>query len=106
MLLWSVGLTAIEVSLWGPAEASQSVLALTPCGAVVQIAVPVFTAGPVPNTEPATGAGAPTTLWVKSTGCTMSSAETPNDWLKATTDTVARITPRIGLTTPSLTPRT
>src|SRR6266850_6331123 len=100
MLLASFGLTAIDVSLWGPAEDSQSVFALTPCGAVVQIAVPVFTAGPVPNTDPATGAGAPATLWVKSTGWTMSFAETPTDRLKANTETVARITPRIGLTTP------
>src|SRR5690348_389649 len=75
MLLVSVGLTAIEVSLCGPIacpalEPSQSVLTFAAVDvAVVQIAVPVFTAGPVPNTAPATGAGASLTLWTNFTGC-------------------------------------
>ena len=71
-----VGLTAIDVSLCGPADVvSQSVLTLAvTCAAVVQIAVPVLTAGPEPNTAPATGAGASTTLCVKSTGCGSSPA--------------------------------
>jgi hypothetical protein len=69
---------------------------------VVQIAVPGLSVGPVPNTAPATGAGASTTLCVKSTGCM--SAPTDIDWLSATIDTVAKITPRIGLTTSSLLP--
>src|SRR6266581_3799404 len=65
-----VGFTAIEVSLCGPAVCSQSVLTLAvACVGVEQIAVPVFVAGAVPNTAPVTGAGAPVTLCVKSTGC-------------------------------------
>src|SRR5436190_2770219 len=38
------------------------------------MATPVLTGGPLPNTAPATGAGAPVTLWVRSTGCGSSSA--------------------------------
>src|SRR6266704_3044105 len=95
------GLTAIDVSLCGPADVvSQSVLTLAAsCAAVVQIAVPVLTAGAVPNTAPGTGAGASTTLCVKSTGCTSSPAAWASDGLKATIDidTAATITPRIAL---------
>ena len=52
MLFAFVGLTAIDVSLCGPIDVvSQSVFALAPvCAGVVQIAVPVLTAGAVPNT--------------------------------------------------------
>ena len=94
------GLTAMDVSLCGPADAvSQSVLALAAtCVAVVQIAVPVLTAGAVPNTAPGTGAGASTALCVKSTGCG-SPAAWASDGLKATIDidTAATITPRNAL---------
>src|SRR3954467_506323 len=71
MLFTFVGLTAIDVSLCGPTEVvSQSVFAFgVACVAVVQIAVPVFTAGPDPNTALGTGAGALIALCVKSTGC-------------------------------------
>src|SRR5579864_5381402 len=71
MLFTLVGLTAIDVSLCAPTDVvSQSVFAFgVNCGAVVQIAVPVFTAGPVPNTALGTGAGALIALCVKSTGC-------------------------------------
>src|SRR5438093_31846 len=97
MLLASVGLTAIEVSLCGPTDdVSQSVLTLgVSCVAVVQIAVPVFTAGAVPYTAPETGAGASFTLWVKSMGCVLSPpspAATAQDWLSPTTERVRRIT--------------
>src|SRR6266516_3536246 len=69
------GLTAIEVSLWGPAVDSQSVLTFAAfvVGAV-QIAVPVLTAGAVPKTAFVTGAGAPVTLWAKSIGWTSPSS--------------------------------
>src|SRR5690242_5120372 len=101
-----VGLTAIDVSLCGPADVvSQSVLALAAsCAAVVQIAVPVLTAGAVPNTAPGTGAGASVTLCVKSTGCGSSSAWA-SDGLKAIIDTdrAATIRPRTALIRPSLT---
>src|SRR5258708_6848424 len=75
MLFTFVGLTAIDVSLWAPADVvSQSVFAFgVACVAVVQIAVPVFTAGPDPNTALGTGAGALIALCVKSTGCGSSS---------------------------------
>src|SRR6266446_1861579 len=71
MFFTFVGLTAIDVSLCGPVDVvSQSVFAFAvACVAVVQIAVPVFTAGPEPNTALGTGAGALIALWVKSTGC-------------------------------------
>jgi len=62
-----VGLTAIAVSLCGPTDPGsvQSVLTLSVvCVSVVQIAVPVLTAGAVPNTALSTGAGAPVTLCV------------------------------------------
>src|SRR5262249_54042323 len=70
MLFVSVGLTAIDVSLCGPAVGEQSVLR-SAAGEVVgvQIAVPGLVFGPVPNTALVTGAGASTTLWVKLTGC-------------------------------------
>src|SRR4051794_413497 len=64
-----VGLTAIDVSLWGPAVDSQSVFTFAPVWVgVVQIFWPDLSADPVPKTAPATGAGAPTTLCAKSTG--------------------------------------
>src|SRR6266581_8612524 len=98
-----VGLTAIEVSLCGPFEGSaQSVLALAPvCLVVVQIAVPVFTGGLVPNTPSGTGAGAPRTLWLLSTGCGSSPATPASGWPRATTTAQARMTNRAGLTTTS-----
>src|SRR5258708_33375597 len=69
-----VGLTGMEVSLCGLLAPSQSVLTFAPvCVGVVQIAVPVLTAGPVPNTAPVTGAGASLTLCVKLIGCGLSS---------------------------------
>src|SRR5262245_43970588 len=78
------GLTAIEVSLCGPAKPSQSVLALAPLWVgVEQIASPRFTVGPLPNTEPATGAGASVALCVKSTGWTLSPSSSPNTGLTA-----------------------
>src|SRR4029077_12350435 len=102
MLLASVGLTAIEVSLCGPTDdVSQSVLTFAvSCVAVVQIAVPVLTAGPVPNTAPGTGAAASLMLWVKSTGSTLSppSPAATASGQRTKTDTVAMITPRMGLT--------
>src|SRR6185437_7840296 len=108
MFSWFAGLTAIDVSLCGPADAvSQSVLALAvSCAAVVQIAVPVLTAGPVPNTAPATGAGASTTLCVKSTGCGSSPAAWASAGLKASIDidTATTSTPRTALITPSYLP--
>src|SRR5437879_272609 len=70
-----VGLTAIDVSLCGPAVGAQSVLTFAALDVVVeQIAVPVLTAGPVPTTAPATGAGASKALCGRSTGCGSSSA--------------------------------
>src|ERR1700751_2188853 len=71
MLFTLVGLTAIDVSLCGPTDVvSQSVFAFgVSCCAVVQIAVPVFTAGPDPKVEFGTGAGALSALCEKSTGC-------------------------------------
>src|SRR3954452_11467180 len=69
MFAGSVGFTAIDVSLCGPLV-SQSVFTLAALVvAVVQIAVPVLTWGPVPNTAPAIGAWVSRMLWVKSTGC-------------------------------------
>ena len=67
MLFAFVGLTAIDVSLCGPTDVvSQSVFALAVvCVAVVQIAVPVFTAGPDPNVALGTGAGASIGLCVE-----------------------------------------
>src|SRR6266516_2286841 len=68
-----VGLTAIDVSLCGPAVGAQSVLALAPVWiGVVQIFWPGLRELSEPKTAPATGAGASTTLWVKSTGWMMS----------------------------------
>src|SRR6266567_6955963 len=80
MFIGLVGLTAIEVSLCGPTDSSvQSVLTLAAVEVeVVQIAVPVLTGGEDPNTPPATGAGAFTTLCVKSRGCWLPSAATPS----------------------------
>src|SRR4051794_29259427 len=95
-----VGLTAIDVSLCGPTEdVSQSVLAFGPDWvAVVQIAVPVLTAGPDPNTALGTGAGALIALWVKSTGCGPSSpratsANAPNAITRASAVTTATAAP-------------
>src|SRR6266702_7220072 len=98
-----VGLIAIDVSLCGPTDASvQSVLALAVvCVPVVQIAVPVLTAGAVPNTAPSTGAGAPVTLCAKSMGCGLSSAATASDWPTAMTPIAAK-SKSLSLTTTSL----
>src|SRR5215472_238233 len=96
-----VGLTAIEVSLCGPTDGSvQSVLTFDALDvAVVQIAVPVLTAGAVPKTAPVTGAGAFITF-VKSTGCGLSSAPAANGWPTANAETAARIS-NLSLTTSS-----
>src|SRR5262249_25375214 len=87
-----VGLTAIEVSLCGPTDASvQSVLTLDALDvAVVQIAVPVLTAGVVPKTASVTGAAAFITF-VKLTGCGLSSPATANGWPTANAETAATI---------------
>src|SRR5262245_31368906 len=70
MLFGFVGLTAMDVSLCGPAVGAQSVLTFGATdGAVVQMAVPVFTGGELPNTALVTGAGASVTLCVKLIGC-------------------------------------
>src|SRR3954454_9413405 len=69
MFAGSVGFTAIDVSLCGP-FVLQSVFTLAALVvAVVQIAVPVLTCGPVPKTAPGIGAWGSRVLWVKSTGC-------------------------------------
>src|SRR5580765_5545540 len=93
MLFTFVGLTAIDVSLCGPVDVvSQSVFACAAlCTAVVQIAVPVFTAGPEPNVALGTGAGASNGLCVKSTGCGSSSANAATLTTNAATRTT-RIT--------------
>src|SRR5262249_21686878 len=96
-----VGLIAIEVSLCGPTDGSvQSVLTFDALDvAVVQMAVPVLTAGAVPKTAPVTGAGAFITL-VKSTGCGLSSAAAASGWPTANAETAARIS-NLSLTTSS-----
>src|SRR5262249_57087427 len=101
-IMWCglLGSIAIDVSLCGPADVvSQSVLALAAsCVAVAQIAVPVLTAGALPNTAPGMGAGASVTLCVKSTGCGSSSAwasDVPRAIIDI--DTAATITPRTAL---------
>jgi len=69
ILLVSVGFTAIDVSLCGETSPSQSVFTFAAfVVGVVQIAVPVLTAGAVPKTAFVTGAGAPVTLWAKPIG--------------------------------------
>src|SRR5690349_18028774 len=99
MLSWSVGLTAIDVSLCG-LFASQLVLTLAAVDvAVVHSALPFFVAGPLPKTECVTGAGASTTLWTKSTGWLIpspSSAETTAGTASASTATAAARRNRIG----------
>ena len=62
MLSSLVGLIAIDVSLLGPFfSQSVSTFALVWNG-VVQMRSPGWSAGPLPNTAPATGAGASSTL--------------------------------------------
>src|SRR5215470_14064776 len=96
-----VGLTAIEVSLCGPTDGSvQSVLTFDALDvAVVQIAVPVLTAGAVPKTASVTGAGAFITF-VKLTGCGLSSPATATGWPTAKAETAATIS-NLSLTTSS-----
>src|SRR5215467_10577737 len=98
-----VGLTAIEVSLCGPTDGSaQSVLTLDALDvAVVQMAVPVLTAGVVPKTAPVTGAGALATLFVKSTGCGLSSAATASGRPTAIAETAPRVSNLSRITTSS-----
>src|SRR5262249_61117877 len=86
-----VGLIAIEVSLCGPTDGSvQSVLTFDALDvAVVQMAVPVLTAGAVPKTAPVTGAGAFITL-VKSIGCGLSSAAAASGWASGNAGAQAR----------------
>src|SRR5947207_15060301 len=90
-----VGLTAIEVSLCGLTP-SQSVLTFAAaCVGVEQIAVPGLAAGALPNTAPATGAGASVALCAKSTGCGSSSPSagptpTPSASAAAAAATTAR----------------
>ena len=94
---------AIAVSLCGPTDASvQSVLAFGVVWvAVVQMAVPVFTDGAVPNTAPSTGAGAPVTLCAKSIGCGLVSAAAASDW-PTTIAPIAAKSKSLSLTTTSL----
>src|SRR6266700_7184463 len=96
MFIGLAGLTAIEVSLCGPTDGSvQSVLTLAAVEvAVVQMAVPVLTDGAVPNTAPGTGAGAFTTLCVKSRGCGLSSAAAASVCPSATAAIGNKITKR------------
>ena len=63
----SVGLTAIEVSLWGPTPSQLTLTLASFVGAVEQIASPFLSAGPAAQTAPATGASS-RLLWTNSTG--------------------------------------
>src|SRR5258708_38735997 len=84
MLGGVVGLTAIDVSLWGLVP-SQSVLTFAPVWVgVVQIAVPLGVLGPFAQTVPFTGAGAWFTLWRKSIG-----------WPKSPSSASAPLAPRV-----------
>src|SRR5690242_3980180 len=78
MLLWLVGLTAMDVSLCGRL-CSQAVLTLAAIDvAVVQIGVPILAPGLEPKTALVTGAGASTPLWANSIGCGLSPSSSAN----------------------------
>src|SRR5689334_12112178 len=117
MLRGAVGFTAIDVSLCGfvtpfGADASQSVFTFADvCVGVVQTAVPVLNADPLPKTPPVTGAAASRPLCEcrKSIGCgsspaTATAAPTHSAATTETNSGAARSHPLRALTSSTRTP--
>src|SRR5438309_8617421 len=94
MFIPSAGLTAIDVSLWGPLlGCAQSVFTFAASEVVVvQSAIPCLPEGARPNWLPGSGLGAFSAFLELSNGRGLSSAATENDWPTATAAAAARMT--------------